>query len=98
MIVGSPTLLAYEEQVYARFASALADLLADETGVPRVDAEPSVVAYALIGLHRSLVAYVRAGTLADTPNATLARGVRAQAKKALARLEQGLGGYGVNAR
>jgi AcrR family transcriptional regulator len=97
MIVGSPTLLAYEEQVYARFASALADLLAEETGA-RGDAEPSVVAYALIGLHRSLVAYVRAGTLAGTPNATLARGVRAQAKKALARLEHGLGDYGVNAR
>jgi AcrR family transcriptional regulator len=98
MIAASSTLLAYEEQVYARFASALADLLAEETGARRGDAEPSVVAYALIGLHRSLVAYVRAGTLAGTPNATLARGVRAQAKKVLALLEQGLGGYGVNAQ
>ena len=95
MIVGSPALLAYEEQVYARFTSALADLLAEETSARPADVEPSVVAYALIGLHRSLVAYSRAGTLAGTPNATLVRGVRAQAKKALARLEEGLGGYGI---
>jgi AcrR family transcriptional regulator len=95
MIVGSPALLAYEDQVYARLALALADLLANETGAKRGDAEPAVVAYALIGLHRSLVAYVRAGTLAGTPNASLARGVRAQAKRALARLEQGLGNYGL---
>jgi AcrR family transcriptional regulator len=95
MIVGSPTLLAYEEQVYARFASALAELLASETAAKPGDAEPAVVAYTLIGLHRSLVAYVRAGTLAGTPNATLLRGVRAQARKAIATLEGGLDRYGV---
>jgi AcrR family transcriptional regulator len=95
MIVGSPTLLAYEEQVYARFAAALAELLVSETAANPGDAEPSVVAYALIGLHRSLVAYVRAGTLAGTPNATLLRGVRAQAKKAIATLQRGLDRYGV---
>ena len=94
MIVGSPALLAYEEQVYARFTAALADLLAKETSARADDVEPSVIAHALIGLHRSLVAYVRAGTLAGTPNATLARGVRAQAKKAVATLELGLAGYG----
>jgi AcrR family transcriptional regulator len=97
MIVGSPTLLAYEDRVYAGFALALADLLAKETSAKPGDAEPAVVAYALIGLHRALVAYVRAGTLAGTPNASLARSVRAQARKALARLEEGLGNYGVGA-
>lgn len=94
MIVASPVLLAHEDQVYARFTAALADLLAAETGATPDDVEPSVAASALIGLHRSLVAYVRAGTLAGTPNATLARGVRAQAKKGFALLEQGLGRYG----
>jgi AcrR family transcriptional regulator len=97
MIVGSPTLLAYEDRVYAGFALALADLLAKETSAKPGDAEPAVVAYALIGLHRALVAYVRVGTLAGTPNASLARSVRAQARKALARLEEGLGNYGVGA-
>jgi AcrR family transcriptional regulator len=97
MIVGSPTLLAHEEQIYASFTAALAELLAAETRARPGDVQPSVVAHTLIGLHRSLVAYVRAGTLAGTPNAILARGVRAQAKKAIATLEHGLGGYGIKA-
>jgi AcrR family transcriptional regulator len=97
MIVASPALLAHEEQVYARFTAALAELLAEETGARPADVTPFVVAHALIGLHRSLVTYVRAGTLAGTPNASLARGVRAQAKKAVAALAQGLDGYGIRA-
>jgi AcrR family transcriptional regulator len=95
MIVGSPTLLAHEEQIYARFTAALAELLEAETRARPTDVQPAVVAHSLIGLHRALVAYVRAGTLAGTPNATLARGVRAQAKKAIATLESGLGDYGI---
>lgn len=95
MIVGSPTLLAHEEQIYARFTAALAELLAVETGVRPTDVQPMVVAHTLIGVHRSLVTYVRTGTLAGTPNASLARGLRAQAKKAIATLEDGLGGYGI---
>ena len=98
MILGSPTLLAHEEQVYARFTTALAGLLTEETGARPSDVTPFVVAHTLIGLHRSLVGYVRAGTLAGTPNATLARGVRAQAKQAIAALEEGLGGYGIKGR
>jgi AcrR family transcriptional regulator len=96
MILNSPALLAHEEQVYARFTAALANLLVEETGAQPTDVEPSVVAHALIGLHRSLVAYVRAATIAGTPNSTLARRLRAQATKALATLEGGLSNYGVN--
>ena len=95
MIVGSPALLAHEEQVYARFTKALAELLTEETRARPSDVTPFVVAHALIGLHRSLVAFVRAGTLAGTPNATLARGVRTQAKEAVGALEEGLAGYGI---
>jgi AcrR family transcriptional regulator len=97
MILVSPALLAHEEQVYARFTAALADLLAAETQARPADLEPSLAAYALIGLHRSLLAYVRGETLAGTPNATLARRVRAQAKGAVATLERGFGDYGVAA-
>lgn len=95
MILASPALLAHEEQVYARFTAALADLLASEAQARPADLEPSLVAYALIGVHRSLVAYVRSETLAGTPNATLARRVRAQAKRAVATLERGFGDYGI---
>jgi AcrR family transcriptional regulator len=95
MILASPALLAHEEQVYARFTTALADLLGSETEAGPADLAPSLVAYALIGVHRSLVAYVRSETLAGTPNAALARRVRAQAKRAVATLEQGFGDYGI---
>jgi AcrR family transcriptional regulator len=98
MIVASPALLAHEEQVYARFTAALAQVLAQETGARPADVTPFVVAHALIGLHRSLVAYVRAGTLGGRPNASLARGVRVQAKKAVAALQKGLDRYGVKRR
>ncbi len=95
LIVESPALLGYEDQVYARFTRELADELAAEIDAGPGDIEPSVVAHALIGLHRSLVAYARAGTMAGLSNASVARGVRDQAKQAIALLETGLGTYGV---
>ena len=95
LIIESPALLGYEDQVYARFTRELAEELAAETDAGPGDIEPSVVAHALIGLHRSLVAYARAGTMAGLSNASVARGVRAQAKQATALLGTGLGTYGV---
>ena len=94
MILASPTLLAHEEQVYAGFTASLAALLAEETDARPADIEPWVVASALIGLHRALVAYVRNGQRAGTPHTALARGLRSQAKHALATLERGLRSYG----
>jgi AcrR family transcriptional regulator len=94
-IVDSPTLLAHEQQVFARVTATLAAVIAEETGASPSDVQPWVVANALIGLHRSLIDYVRRETLAGTPNRTLARNVRAQAKQALAALESGLADYGI---
>jgi AcrR family transcriptional regulator len=94
-ILGSPALRAHEQQVFARFTASLAALVAQETGTRPTDVQPWVVANALIGLHRSLIDYVRRETLAGTPNQKLRRDLRAQAKKALAGLEQGLGDYGI---
>jgi AcrR family transcriptional regulator len=95
LIVESPALLGYEDQVYARFTRELAEELAAETDAGPGDIEASVVAHALIGLHRSLVAYARTGTMAGLSNASVARGVRAQARQAVALLETGLGTYGI---
>jgi AcrR family transcriptional regulator len=95
MITASPALLAHEEQVFASFTASLAALIAEETGARADDVQPSVVAHALIGFHRSLVEYVRRGTLAGTPNRKLARDLQRQARAALGALEHGLGGYGV---
>jgi AcrR family transcriptional regulator len=94
MIVASPTLLAHEQQVFARFTASLAALIAQETGAHPDDVQPSVVAHALIGFHRSLIEYVRRETLAGTPNTRLVRDLRRQAGPALSALEHGLGGYG----
>ena len=94
-IVESPTLLAHEQQVFARFTASLAEAIAAEAGAHPLDVTPWVVANALIGVHRSLIDYVRRETLAGTPNRKLARDVRAQAKQALAALESGLADYGI---
>lgn len=98
MITQSETLLAHEQQVFARFTASLAALIAGETGAQEDDVLPWLAAHALIGLHRSLVDYVRRGTIAGTPNARLARGLRTQAKKALAGLEHGFADYGIKRR
>ena len=98
MISGSETLLAHEQQVFARFTASLAELIAGETGARWTDVQPSVVAHTLIGFHRSLVDYVRRGTLAGTPNTKLARDLRTQARRALVSLEHGLADYGIKRR
>jgi AcrR family transcriptional regulator len=95
MIGESRALQAREEQTFARYTASLAALIADETGAPSDDAEPWVAANAMIGVHRALVAYVRQQMLAGARNPRLARGVQAQAKRALASLERGFGSYAV---
>jgi AcrR family transcriptional regulator len=93
-ITESPALLAREQQVFARYTSSLAAVIAQETEAAADDVEPWVVANALMGVHRALIDYVRQRVLADgfTPS-RLARDVRAQGEQALARLERGLGPY-----
>ena len=94
-IVESPTLLAHEQQVFGRFTASLAEAIAEETSAHPADVTPWAVANALLGVHRSLIDYVRRETLAGTPNRKLARDVRAQAEQALTALESGLADYGV---
>ena len=94
IITNSPALLAREQQVFADYTDSLAALLAEETGARAGDIEPWVVANTLLGVHRALIEYVRARTLTGADDRhRLARDLRAQAKKAFARLEHGLGEY-----
>jgi AcrR family transcriptional regulator len=95
VITESPALLARERQVFDRYADALAASLAEDTGTQPGDVTPRVVANALIGLHRALIDYVRDQALAGTPAARIRTGVRAEAERALALLEHGLGDFGV---
>jgi AcrR family transcriptional regulator len=97
VITESPALLARERQVMARYEEALASLIAAEVGAGRDAVEPRAVANALVGLHRALIGYVRERVAAGASASQIRRGVRAQAKRAFARLEAGLGEYAVKA-
>jgi hypothetical protein len=89
MIASSPALLAREGQIFARSTGALAALLAAETGAEPDDAEAWIAADALIGVQRTLIAYVYRHL--DAPR--LADELRDRGRRAFRLLERGLGGY-----
>jgi len=94
VIEESPSLLARERRIFDAFTDSLAELLRRETRRRDDDLEPWVVANALMGVHRALVHFTRRRILEGARNPALSRAVRAQAKQALAALEEGLGEYG----
>jgi AcrR family transcriptional regulator len=89
----SPSLMARERQVVARYTDALAALLAEETGTAPDDIEPRVAAEALMAFHRSLIDFARRRALSRKRSANLAAEIRAAGEDALALLERGLGDY-----
>lgn len=93
LIGGSRALQVREREVTARYTAELARLLAGETGTSPEDVEAWAVANALMGVHAALVAHTRARVLAGWSGNRLAADARAQATRALARLEGGIGGY-----
>ena len=95
VIAESPSLRAREREVLARYTDALAALIAMDTGADDDDVTPFVVAHALLGVHRSLIEFVRGRVLSGAPVSRIAGDLRAQAEAALDRLESGLGEYGV---
>jgi AcrR family transcriptional regulator len=95
VIGASPSLRVRELEIIARYTSLLAASLAEEIGPPADNVEPLAVASALMGLHRALVAYVRARVLAGRKGARLEADFRSQAARAFARLERGLGDYAI---
>jgi AcrR family transcriptional regulator len=95
MIVDSPSLLRREQQIFEGYTASLAALLASETGAPADSVEPWVAANALMGVHRRLVDFARTRIVAGARHPAIADEVRAQAERALALLEGGLGGYAI---
>ena len=95
IVASSRSLQAREREIVARYTDELGALIAEETNRPADDVEPAAVAAALMGVQRALVAHVHAGVLAGRRGAKLASDARSQAKQAFARLEHGLGDYGV---
>jgi AcrR family transcriptional regulator len=91
LITDSPALLAREERIYAGYTDLLAQLIAAETRARADDAAPWVAANAMIGVHRALVAYVRAQVLEGERDVKkIARNMRRQAKQAIELLRRGL--------
>jgi AcrR family transcriptional regulator len=94
VIAESPTLLAREQQIYAKYTASLAAVLAEESGTHAYDVRPWIIAHTLIGVHQALVDYSRDQILAGTRNPELLRRVRRQTRRALDLLAQGLSEYG----
>jgi AcrR family transcriptional regulator len=95
IVLESRALQEREREIFARYTQSLADLIADEMQTEKADVEPWAVANALIGVHRSLLDYVRHGALAGRRNPDFSRSVRSQAQRAFALLERGLGDYAI---
>jgi AcrR family transcriptional regulator len=99
MIAASPALLAREQQIFARYTGALARQIAEETGARAGDPRPYVVANALIGVHRALIAYVRERLGAGASDRRrLSRQVHERGEKALALLSEGFSDYATKRR
>ena len=94
VIVASPSLQVREREIVARYTQQLAEVLALESRTEPDDVEAWAVATALMGVHRSLVAFTRRSVLSGGRGQQLARTVRSQARRAFARLEGGLADYG----
>jgi AcrR family transcriptional regulator len=91
VLTGSPALIARQREILDRYTDTLAALLAEERKLGPGDPEPWVMANALIGVHRALIAYTHRQALDEVPNRRIARNVVTHGKRALAILEQGLG-------
>src|SRR5207253_3730070 len=98
IITASPTLQAREREVVESSTRSLAELLAAEAGPRGSNVEAWAVASSLMGVQRGLVRRVRANVLAGMRGAELVADVKAQGKRAFARLERGLGDYAVKKR
>jgi AcrR family transcriptional regulator len=96
MISSSPALQAREREIFAQYTASLAALIADDTGAQADDLRPWAVAHALMGVHQSLIGFVRRSLAAGgADHADVARQVAARGQQAIDLLQAGLGGYGV---
>jgi AcrR family transcriptional regulator len=95
LVAASPALQAREREIVDRSTRSLAALIAEETGASNTDTEPLTVATALMGAQRALTALVHMSVLTGDRGPKLAAKVRAQGRRAFARLEHGLSDYAV---
>ena len=91
VLTSSPALRARQREILDRYTSALAEFIAADRGMASDDIEPWVIANALIGLHGALISYSHRQALAGASNRRIARNLLTHGKRALARLERGIG-------
>jgi AcrR family transcriptional regulator len=95
VVDASPALQAREREIGARFTDELARQIAEETGARPDDVESAAAAHALMGVQQALRRYVWTSVVAGRSGPQLAADVKAQGKRAFARLERGLADYAV---
>jgi len=95
LITASPALLAREQQALSQATSVLAGVLAADTRAAPGDPRPQIAAHALIGVHRTLLDYVRSRVQASDNPAGLAAEIRKLTAGAFKLLDQGLHDYAV---
>ena len=93
LVNASPSLMARERELVARYTDALTALLAEEAGASADDIEPRLTAEAMMAFHRSLVDFARRRALSRKSGTNLAAEIRAAGEHALSVLEAGLGDY-----
>jgi AcrR family transcriptional regulator len=93
LVSASPSLMARERQIVARYTDALAALIAEEIGAAPDDVEPRLAAETMMAFHRSLIDFARRRALSRRSSADLAAEIRAAGEDALTLLEHGLGEY-----
>src|SRR5436305_10450381 len=73
VIADSPSLLAREQQIYARYTASLATLLAEDRGTEPDDVGPWLIAHPRIGGQQALDEYSRGDSLRGTRTPPLRR-------------------------
>lgn len=90
LIGGSRTLLARERELWDEYTANLAILIAAERGLTGEDLEPWVLANALLGVQRALVADVRKQAIGGMAGPAIADRVERLGRRAISALEHGL--------
>ena len=93
VVHASPALQAREREIVAEATEALAAVLREEAGPDEPATAPAVVAHALMGVQRTLVAWVRDQVAAGQRGPALAADAYAEIVRAFDLLDTGLAGY-----
>lgn len=93
VVRGSRTLQIREREILAELTTALAGLVAEDTGAARGALEPWLAANAVVGLYAALLDLARDRVLAGGSGPGLVAELRSRGERGLALLQFGLAGY-----